>query len=669
LIETSSSVSASLDLDTVLGMIAEQAKRLLAADGSRIHMIDPTDEVLRTLVAQDPHAEAMMSMKLNPADGLAGHVLQSGQAMIVNNPNTDPRGKHVPGTPEDEPECLALAPLNIRHRPMGVMAVRRFGRDRPFQPSDLRLLTAFASQAAIAIENADLYGQIERQAQQLEQEVIARTQDLAKSEARYRGLVETSLTGIIQIDRDGTISYANQVFAELIDYPQDQIQGMPVRDAAKIFLPEDSRDLVLSRFEARIIGQRPASEVYEVEFMRQSGRRIPTIFAVNRITDDDGTIQGITCLVLDISARKSLETALRSERDRLEAILTNIGDAVVVTDPTGNIEYVNPAWERLNGYSRSEALGMNMRQLSGEDDTSEDHSEMLDRIEAGRSWSGELVSVRKDGTKFDASVTGTPIRGDDGEVVNFVTVQHDISALKEVDRLKSQFVSDVSHELRTPLTNIRLYVDLLAEKSMTGRAEEYLVTLNRESERLAHLIDDLLSLSRLEAGSAPFEPRPIDINELLDHLSEDRRALAAEQKIELKVEAQPDLAPVMGDARLISQIFTNLLTNAMNYTLEGGQISLRTHEKERDGRKWLVAEVEDTGLGIDPEEKPKIFQRFFRGKASQKTGAPGTGLGLAICREIAELHGGYINLKSEFGEGTLVSVWLPLDSPPPNAPS
>jgi signal transduction histidine kinase len=274
---------------------------------------------------------------------------------------------------------------------------------------------------------------------------------------------------------------------------------------------------------------------------------------------------------------------------------------------------------------------------------------------------GEVISQRKDGTTFDATVTVTPIRGDEGGVVNFVTVQHDISALKEVDRLKSQFVSDVSHELRTPLTNIRLYVDLLGEKTMADRAEEYLTTLNRESERLAHLIDDLLSLSRLEAGSAPFEPKPIDINKLLSNLSDDRKALAGEHNIQLTVDTEDDLPPVMGDERLIAQIFTNLLTNAMNYTLEDGEITMRTGRAKREGSEWLVAEVEDTGLGINPDEKPMIFQRFFRGKASQKTGAPGTGLGLAICREIAELHGGQIHLESEEGKGTLVTVWLPLE--------
>jgi PAS domain S-box-containing protein len=659
LIQTSSSISASLDLETVLRLIAEQAKRLLEADGSRIHMLDPGSGTLRTLVAMDPQAKAMMEMELAPEEGLAGHVLQSGEPLVINNPASDPRGRQVPGTPDKEPECLALAPLNIRQRTMGVMAVRRMGSDRPFQATDLSLLTAFAAHAAVAIENADLYGQIEKQAQRLEKQVIDRTRDLALSEARYRGLVETSLTGIIHIDTEGTIAYANQVFADMIDHPVSEVNGMSVEEAAQRFLPESNRSIVLGRFRDRLAGNRPATEVYDVEFVRESGKRVPTIFAVNRISDDEGNPDGITCLILDISERKELELALRSERDRLEAILTNIGDAVMVTTPDSIIEYVNPAWERLNAYRWDEAIGREARILRAPETSRENLAEMSEALAAGEPWSGDMINRRKDGETYDAAVTITPILNEQGEVVNLVGVHHDISALKELDRLKSQFVSDVSHELRTPLTNIRLYIDLLAENLQSNRSPDYIETLSRESERLAHLIDDLLSLSRLESGATPFVPRPIDINQLLADLSEDRRALADKQAIDLQIETEKGLPEAPGDSRLLTQVFTNLLTNAMNYTPGGGRIVLRTRHVRSGGSSWVVAEVEDTGLGIDPEERPLIFQRFFRGRASQSTGAPGTGLGLAICKEIAELHGGRIQLESTPGEGTRISVWLP----------
>jgi signal transduction histidine kinase len=243
-----------------------------------------------------------------------------------------------------------------------------------------------------------------------------------------------------------------------------------------------------------------------------------------------------------------------------------------------------------------------------------------------------------------------------------VGVQHDISALKELDRMKSQFVSDVSHELRTPLTNIRLYLDLLRATSDHEKTMRYLETMDRESGRLADLIDDLLSLSRLDAGTVSFFPAPTNLNDLLRALVEDRRALAGSRGLTLSLECDPELPRVLGDERLLTQVFTNLLTNALNYTLGGGTVTLRTRVQHDDGAAWVAAEVEDTGLGIPEEEQPLIFRRFFRGHASRETKAAGTGLGLAICKEIVERHSGRLEVRSEGipGRGSRFTVWLPL---------
>src|SRR3990172_1372001 len=162
--QTARSISASLDLETVLNSIAEQAMELTKGDGSRIHLYEPEGDVLRCLVARDPHGTEMLSVELRPGEGFVGFVMQSGVPFLSNDPASDPRGVHVPGTMLDEPECLILAPLSIRQRTMGVMTVRRIGHARPFSTSDLDLLSAFAALAAVAIENAHLYGQIEAQA-------------------------------------------------------------------------------------------------------------------------------------------------------------------------------------------------------------------------------------------------------------------------------------------------------------------------------------------------------------------------------------------------------------------------------------------------------------------------------------------------------------------------
>jgi PAS domain S-box-containing protein len=654
LMHTARSVSASLDLDTVLSMIADQAMELTKADASRIHLYDPERGVLRCRVARDPQGPAMLSVELKPGEGFVGYVMQSGVPLLSNDPASDPRGVHVPGTTVDETECLIMAPLSVRQRTMGVMTVRRIGNDRPFYPSDLDLLSAFAAQAAVAIENAHLYGQIEAQAQRLESEVVKRTRDLARSEARYRALVETSLAGIFQVDADGGLQYANQAFAKLLERRREDLLGKPALGLLGL--------TSLTEVLTRVPQEQPLREVYNLELETATGRRIPAMMAISTIAEEDGAPQGMTGLVLDISERTQLEAALRAERDRLHAILTSIGDAVLVTDADGTIEYVNPAWERLTGYPAAEALGNTPRiNKSGEQDLPV-YEDLWGTILAGKPWHGEMINRRKDGSRYDAGLTITPIVDPTGKVINFVGVLYDISVLKELDRLKSQFVSDVSHELRTPLTNILLYLDLLSSTEDREKAARYLRTLSRESERLAHLIDDLLSLSRLESGSTPFTPAPVDVNQLLGSLANDRRNLAAGQGLEIEVDCPDDAPFAMGDEHLLVQVFTNLLTNAMNYTLEGGRIILRTRKMQDDGKAWLVAVVEDTGLGIPVDEQLMIFRRFFRGAASEATGAPGTGLGLAICRQIAERHGGRISVESDGipGHGTRFTLWLPV---------
>jgi PAS domain S-box-containing protein len=650
-------ISSSLDYHTVLTEITEQAKSLLRADGSRIHLLEQESGLLKCVIAIHSYAEEVMQIELKPGEGLSGYVLKTGEPLLVNRPSDHPYSIQVPGTPENQAEVLAIAPMKIRKRTMGVMTVQRDGYDRPFSESDLRMLNAFASQAAVAIENAHLYGQIESQAQILEDEVKARTHQLTLSEARYRSLVETTLAGIYQLDNNARLTYVNDQLAEMLELKPEEIKGRSVVD----FLAPGYRELVFKRATARLRGEEPPTDVYEVEILSWSGRHIPVIMAAGVISNESGEPESISGLVLDISTQKQLEAALRTERDRLGIILRNVGDAVVVTDPGGMIEFVNPTWEHLNGYISQEALGKNANLVKSGEHDSDFYFQMWGTILAGWVWRGEVINRRKDGSTYEAALTITPVKDEGGQIINFVGVQHDISMLKELDRLKSQFVSDVSHELRTPLTNIRLYLDLLSQTEYDQRAEGYMETLSRESERLSSLIEDLLSLSRLEADTVSLTKEPVDLNHMLGDLVHDRERLASQYGLDLRLECEAKLPQIVGDGLLLSQLFTNLLSNALNYTPEGGVITIRTRSQSSKESTWVVVDVEDTGYGIPPMEQSLIFRRFFRGQASKPSMVPGTGLGLAICKEITERHGGKIMVESDGipGHGSHFTVWLP----------
>jgi GAF domain-containing protein len=231
---------------------------------------------------------------------------------------------------------------------------------------------------------------------------------------------------------------------------------------------------------------------------------------------------------------------------------------------------------------------------------------------------------------------------------------------READRLKTQFVSDVSHELRTPLSNILLYLELISSGN-PDRFETYLETLSRETNRLMVLIEDLLAVSSMDAGTVTPVPSLIDLNLLTQGLVEDRRKLFAEKELWVDCKLCEDLPAVRADERMLSQVVANLMTNAMHYTPAGGRISICTALQHNWNEQWATLTVEDTGLGISIEEQGLIFKRFFRGAASRQTGTPGTGLGLAISKEIIERHGGKITMKSQIEQGSEFTIWLPLD--------
>lgn len=235
--------------------------------------------------------------------------------------------------------------------------------------------------------------------------------------------------------------------------------------------------------------------------------------------------------------------------------------------------------------------------------------------------------------------------------------------LRELDQLKSQFVANVSHELRTPLANIKLYLQLL-EKGRAEKRGQYLATLHREAGLLHRLIEELLDLSRFDLGRRPVMPVPLDLNLLIQRLLSDRAALIADRGLTLHTRLALNLPSVLADQAMMSQVLTNLLANAMNYTPPGGAITLATSLRADSNRHWLTFSVSDTGPGIAPKEREHIFDRFYRGEASRANVVSGAGLGLAICQEILYRHHGQITLDSEPGRGSTFTAWLPLSDSP-----
>ncbi|HQA68250.1 MAG TPA: PAS domain S-box protein [Aggregatilineales bacterium] len=349
---------------------------------------------------------------------------------------------------------------------------------------------------------------------------------------------------------------------------------------------------------------------------------------------------------------------LQRVKDRVEAILNNSPDAILLLCSDGRIETANPSFYRLFGIEE-DVYNQPISQLVDAEDVLALRRALKVAAEEARVMRIEVTARRGDGSMFDAGIALSPF--EERGMRRLVCVLRDITPLKEVERMKDEFVSNVSHELRTPITSLKLHHYLLGVNP--DKRNDYMDSLAREIERLADIIENLLMLSRMDQDRISLELAPLDIDTLLRQYVSDRALIAEDRGLELVHKPMEGLPLVQADRGLLGQVLSILLTNAFNYTPRGGRVEVRSLLSEEGGCRRVGFSVTDTGYGIPLEEQPYVFDRFFRGQVAKETGSAGTGLGLAIAREIVERHGGRIEVSSSgrAGEGASFCVWLPAD--------
>ncbi|MDQ3991869.1 MAG: PAS domain-containing sensor histidine kinase, partial [Actinomycetota bacterium] len=276
---------------------------------------------------------------------------------------------------------------------------------------------------------------------------------------------------------------------------------------------------------------------------------------------------------------------------------------------------------------------------------------------------GEMTSSRgydhllvtRDGS-VPVSVIAAPIV-DEGRIIGAVSVMRDVSHEREVDEMKTSLVSTVSHELRTPLTMIQGFSELLLSRELPpDKARDALEQINASSDRLSSLIDDLLSVSKIEAGSLEVRREALDVMGVVE---EAVRPFMARANIAVSATHPPP--PVMADRAMLIQILTNLISNAVKYSSDGSPVAVTV----RPSSGAVAIEVADRGVGMDDREVSRLFTKFFRSEREEVRNAPGTGLGLYITRSLVEMQGGRIEVASELGEGTTFTVTLPMEEARP----
>jgi len=344
---------------------------------------------------------------------------------------------------------------------------------------------------------------------------------------------------------------------------------------------------------------------------------------------------------------------LEQERAQLRAILDAMTEGVVYYDDADRLRYINQSLARLTGYTEEEWLASDGQYMGLELDAhGRDHLRraIFDGLRRFGMWRGEVRMRRKGSSEtFEASLVTTSLTGVDGASAGAVTVIRDISQEKRLEAQKARFIATASHELRTPLANIKTRLYLM--RRQPDKADSHLEVVEYVTDRMRELVEDLLDVSRFEHGIISLVHRPVVLQDLAEYVAQIQRSEADEKSIDMRVIGPGEPVVISGDASRLTQVITNLITNAINYTPVGGRVEVRV---EAISEKAAALHVEDTGIGIPAEMLPHIFKPFFR--ASDFHG--GTGLGLSIAREIVELHHGRIEVVSTEGKGTCFSVYL-----------
>ncbi|HEY9599335.1 MAG TPA: PAS domain S-box protein, partial [Cyanophyceae cyanobacterium] len=608
---------------------------------------------------------------------------------------------------------------------------------------------------------------------------------LRHSEKRFRTIFENSSIGIAVVGSNTKLVQTNPFFQQLVGYSGEELARL---DYTHITHPDD---LPLEQALAQdcIAGIRD-SYCLEKRYIRSDGEIIWGNLIISIVRDTDGRFQFAVGMVEDITQRKRVEAELQQYRDRLEdlvkqrtqellmanqqlqqeiserqkaesaihfqaRLLDLVEHAVIATDLSGTIIYWNRYAERLYGWLATEAMGRNIVETVPSQTSQSQAAEIMSCLSRGESWSGEFWVQRRDGTSFPALVTDSPIHDDRHQLIGIVGISFDITERKQLEevlrkanaelgitveertrdlksaierlqeeiverkrtevalqqakeaaeaanRAKSEFLANMSHELRTPLNSILGFAQLMNHQpSLSPQQQKYLGLISRSGEHLLSLINDILSMSKIEAGKITLNETNFDLYRLLQTLEQMFQLKAVNKGLYLIVERTAD-APqyVQADESKLRQILINLLENAIKFTESGGivlrvsgasgQLSLsngkhqgttnngeldfnvslareeelRVRALSRDSLpnhqpQTVFFEVEDTGSGIATEELQHLFEPFVQTKTGKKSQS-GTGLGLAITRRFVQMMGGTIGISSSLGRGTIVKFHLPL---------
>jgi PAS domain S-box-containing protein len=479
--------------------------------------------------------------------------------------------------------------------------------------------------------------------------------------------------GVITADVDGNVTLLNPVAEELTGWTTAEAKGKPLTTVFHI-INEDTRaeaenPAMRALREGRIFGL-----ANHTLLVAKNGREVSIDDSGAPIRSHGETL-GAVLVFRDITERRRAEQT----RALLAGIVDSSEDAIVSKSLEGVITSWNHSAERMFGWTAAEAVGQNIVMIIPKELRDEEKM-ILRRLRQGqRIEHFETIRVTKDGQRLNISLTVSPVRNKNGEVVGASKIARDITQRVHIEeeraillaseraareraeaasRAKDEFVAMISHEIRSPLNAILGWAQMLRQGALDETATaNALESIERNARAQAQLVSDLLDISRVITGKLRINARPVDITNSLDSALESIRPAAEARQIQIEVEREPYATVITGDADRLQQVFWNLLSNAVKFTPRGGRVNVKVARSDSQ----LELSVSDTGAGIDPEFLPFIFNRFTQADTTTARQHAGLGLGLAIVRHIIELHGGTVTAESAgIGKGSTFRIILPV---------
>jgi len=382
---------------------------------------------------------------------------------------------------------------------------------------------------------------------------------------------------------------------------------------------------------------------------------------INKQKDMENQQKAIMNILEDIDEEKE---NIKTEKDKINTVLQSIGDAVFVVDNRFRIMVFNPAAAVISGYSIEEALGKpydKILKFIYEKDGRVNNAFVKEAISSGQTkeMANHTILIRKNGSRVAVADSASPLKDRFGQMSGCVVVFRDVTKEREIDKMKTEFVSLASHQLRTPLSAIKWFLEMLLNGDagkINGEQTEYLQQAFDSNERMITLVNSLLNISRIEAGRLALDPKPTDFIALSKIIVQELTPSIKARNLNFKFIKPNSLPKVNVDSELISQVIKNLLSNSIKYTPARGQIDYKIEIKGKD----IVFTVKDTGMGIPKNQQYKLFQKFFRADNVAAKDTEGTGLGLYVAKSVVELSGGQIDFESVENKGTTFWFSLPL---------